>query len=86
MSDGLPSFQAALEARSDSGYALQYDRTHRVLAEGSFVLCVNEGTRKGVHSSFHDLFRISSGKIVEHWDTVEAIPPRSEWKNDNGKF
>jgi hypothetical protein len=21
-----------------------------------------------------------------HWDTVEAVTPRSEWKNDNGKF
>jgi len=24
--------------------------------------------------------------LVEHWDTIEAIPARSEWKNDNGKF
>ena len=28
----------------------------------------------------HDL------KIAEHWDTSDAILPRSEWKNDNGKF
>jgi len=21
-----------------------------------------------------------------HWDTLEAIPPRSKWKSDNGKF
>ncbi|MGO6986349.1 hypothetical protein [Rhizobium leguminosarum] len=26
------------------------------------------------------------GKIVEHWDTIEAIPAQSEWKNQNGKF
>ena len=26
------------------------------------------------------------GEIVEHWDTTGAIPPRSEWKNSNGKF
>ena len=25
-------------------------------------------------------------KVVEHWDTTEKIAPRSEWKNDNGKF
>ena len=59
---------------------------HRVLAEGSFVLSVSEGSLGGVHSSFYDLFRIAEGKIVEHWDTIEAIPPRSDWKNDNGKF
>ena len=38
------------------------------------------------HTSFFDLFRIAKGKIVEHWDTTEAIPPECEWKNDNGKF
>ena len=25
-------------------------------------------------------------KIAEHWDTIQAIPDRSAWKNDNGKF
>ena len=24
--------------------------------------------------------------IAEHWDTLEAIPPRDQWKNNNGKF
>ena len=86
MADGLPPLRAALEAKSESDFAVQYDRTHRVLAEGNFVLAVSEGTREGAHTSFYDLFRIANGKIVEHWDTVEAIPPRSDWKNDNGKF
>ena len=61
-------------------------RLHRVLAEGNFVLSVSEGSLGGVHTSFYDLFRVAGGKIVEHWDTIEAVPPRSEWKNDNGKF
>ena len=26
------------------------------------------------------------GMLVEHWDTVDPVPPRSEWVNDNGKF
>jgi predicted SnoaL-like aldol condensation-catalyzing enzyme len=34
----------------------------------------------------HNLFRIESGKIAEHWDTLEAIPARDQWKNSNGKF
>ena len=86
MVDGLPALRATLEAVSEGGPAIAYSRNHRVLAEGSFVLSVSEGTRGGVHSSFYDLHRLSGGKIVEHWDTIEAIPPRSEWKNDNGKF
>ena len=36
--------------------------------------------------SFYDLFRVEEGLVVEHWDTTEAVPPESVWKNDNGKF
>ena len=84
--DGLPALRARLGSETDGQPAIQYQRLHRVLAEGSFVLSVCEGQREGVHSSFYDLYRIADGKIAEHWDTVEKIAPRSEWKNDNGKF
>lgn len=63
-----------------------FDVQHRVLACGSFVLSVCEGSVEGVHTSFYDLFRVQDGKLVEHWDTVEEVPDRAEWKNDNGKF
>ena len=65
---------------------LEYRHLHRVLAEGDFVLCVCEGSRGGLHTSFYDLFRVAGGRLVEHWDTVEKIAPKSEWKNANGKF
>ena len=81
MSDGLPALREALKNKGR-----KYDRIHRLLAEGSFVLCVSEGSLDEVHSSFYDLFRIARGKIVEHWDTTEAVPPREEWVNNNGKF
>lgn len=85
--DGLSSLRAALsESGSNEGIMIQYDRIHRLLAEGDFVLAVSEGFLDGVHSAFYDLFRVAHGKIMEHWDTTEAIPPRTEWKNDNGKF
>ena len=85
--DGLPALRSALfEPGVDGNVVVKYDRIHRLLAEGNFVLCVSEGSFYGVHSSFYDLFRLADGKLVEHWDTTEAIPPRSEWKNDNGKF
>jgi predicted SnoaL-like aldol condensation-catalyzing enzyme len=85
--DGLLALCSALsESASNNGISINYEKCHRLLAEGNFVLSVSEGFLNGVHSSFYDLYRIKSGKIVEHWDTTEAIPPRSEWKNDNGKF
>lgn len=86
MADGLAALRSALENTSNEGRVIQYDLTHRVLAEGSFVLSVSEGSLDAVHSSFYDLFRVEEGKLGEHWDTIEAIPPRSDWKNDNGKF
>ena len=81
--DGLQALCAAL---SSDTRVRTYDKLHRVLAEGSFVLSVGEGSLDGVHSSFYDLFRVAEGRLVEHWDTIDAVPPRSEWKNDNGKF
>lgn len=65
---------------------IQYKKNHRILAEGNFVMSVCEGTMNGKHTSFFDLFRIAKGEIVEHWDTTETIPPKSDWKNNNGKF
>ncbi|MHB8765625.1 MAG: nuclear transport factor 2 family protein [Deferrisomatales bacterium] len=84
--DGLSGLGAALAALAEQGITMKYDRIHRVLGEGNFVLVVSEGSFGGRPTSFYDLFRVEGGKIAEHWDTIEAIPPRAEWKNGNGKF
>jgi predicted SnoaL-like aldol condensation-catalyzing enzyme len=81
--DGLPALREVL---SSSEKARKYQKVHRLLAEGSFVLCVSEGSLDSNHVSFYDLFRVADEKIVEHWDTVDPVPPRSEWVNNNGKF
>lgn len=86
LEDGLSSLRSALEATHKNQLQIDYQRVHRVLAEGSFVLSVSEGRLSGVHSAFYDLFRIANGKIIEHWDTTEKVASLSEWKNDNGKF
>jgi len=84
--DGVAILHSALEAEDEGRRRIDYHRVHRVLAEGNFVLCVSEGHCNGIHSAFYDLFRIANGKVVEHWDTTENVAPRSEWKNNNGKF
>jgi predicted SnoaL-like aldol condensation-catalyzing enzyme len=86
IADGALALRVALRRQTGSSRAVAYQRTHRILGQGNFVLAVSEGTRDGVHSSFYDLFRLSDGRIVEHWDTIEAVPPQHQWKNDNGKF
>lgn len=83
MADGLPG-RCEVLAADDKGR--RYDKVHRLLAEGSLGLCVSEGDLDGTQVSFYDLFRVANGKVVEHWDTVDPVPPRSEWVNNNGKF
>ncbi len=86
IADGLSGLGAALAALAKQGITMKYDRIHKVLGEGNFVLVVSEGSFGGQHTSFYDLFRVEVGKIAEHWDTIETIPPREQWKNRNGKF
>ncbi len=50
------------------------------------MLTISEGTFADEATSFYDLFRVENGKIVEHWDVMETIIPKDEWKNANGKF
>jgi predicted SnoaL-like aldol condensation-catalyzing enzyme len=85
IADGVSGLGAALAAMAKRGVVMKYARVHRVLGEGNFVLATSEGEFAGRPSAFYDLFRIEREKIAEHWDTIEAIPPRSEWKNSNGK-
>lgn len=84
--DNLSGLSAALEAMAAKGITMKYDRIHTVLGDGHFVLVVSEGSFAGAATSFYDLFRVENGKLAEHWDTIEAMPDRSAWKNDNGKF
>ena len=69
----------------------RYDRLHRIIGEGNFVLAISEGrTTEGAETeaptSFYDLYRLADGRIVEHWDVIERIAPRDQWRNNNGKF
>lgn len=86
LGDGVSNLRTALDLKDENGRRIDYRRVHRILAEGSFVLCVSEGYFHGNPTAFYDLFRVANGKVVEHWDTTEKIAPSSEWKNDNGKF
>nr|WP_231870155.1 nuclear transport factor 2 family protein [Grimontia celer] len=86
VADGLAGLGAALQALAEQGMPMSYTKNHKILGQGNFVLTISEGTFLNEHVAFYDLFRVDNGKIVEHWDVIETIPPRSEWKNDNGKF
>ncbi len=84
--DQLSGLGAKLGEWAAEGITMKYDKIHKVLGEGNFVLVVSEGHLAGNHNSFYDLFRVENGKIAEHWDVIETIAPQDTWKNNNGKF
>jgi predicted SnoaL-like aldol condensation-catalyzing enzyme len=86
VADGLDGLGTALKELANAGTPMTYVKTHLILAEGNFVLAQSEGIFMKKNVAFYDLFRVQTGKIVEHWDTIEEIPARENWKNDNGKF
>ena len=86
IANGLSGLGKALEYMASQGITMKFDKVHRVLGEGNFVLTISEGSFGDKHTSFYDLFRVENGKIAEHWDVMETITPKDEWKNDNGKF
>lgn len=82
--DGPDEVRRQLDDAEDGG--LSHLEVRRVLGEGNFALVMSSGTRNGEPAAIFDLFRIAAGKIAEHWDVVEMLPPRSQWQNTNGKF
>ena len=86
IADGVSGLNAALTALAEQGIAMVYDETHRILAQGNFVLAASEGTYGGVPTRYYDLWRVENGKIAEHWDVMETIAEESTWQNQNGKF
>lgn len=89
VADGLDGFGAAMKAMQEHGIVMIYDKVHKILGEGNFVLMISEGkfgANGGQATSFYDLFRLENGQIVEHWDVIEPILPKEKWKNSNGKF
>jgi predicted SnoaL-like aldol condensation-catalyzing enzyme len=86
VADNLTGLINGLQDLAKRGKAVRYERVHKILGEGNFVLVISEGTFGDKLTAFYDLYRIHNGKIAEHWDTLETIPPSSEWKNPNGKF
>lgn len=54
-------------------------------ADGDYVFAHTEYDFAKSNIGF-EVFRFDGDQVVEHRDTIEAVTPRSAWKNDNGKF
>jgi predicted SnoaL-like aldol condensation-catalyzing enzyme len=83
--DGIARLRDRIASVAKEG-GQRYLTPRRFVAEGNFVLVLSEGDLPTGPTALYDLFRVESGKIVEHWDVLTPIPPRDRWKNANGPF
>ncbi len=67
VNDGKESFQQYLSG-------LSFEKVHRLIAEGNFVVSQATGSLQGLPYVFYNIYRLSHGKIREHWSVSQAIP------------
>ncbi|MEO1537480.1 MAG: nuclear transport factor 2 family protein [Pseudomonadota bacterium] len=69
-------------ASEDHGH---YDMLFQLVGQGDFVATYGKRYAKGNDIAVFNLYRVTGGKIVEHWLNEEEISPRDAWGN-SGKF
>jgi predicted SnoaL-like aldol condensation-catalyzing enzyme len=84
-SDGIEGFRKFIEFRREK-FPNARSEIKRALADGDLVVlhvhAVREPGERG--AAIVDIFRLESGRIVEHWDVVQPIPEKAA--NDNTMF
>lgn len=88
VADGKESFIAYFEKQAKD-YPTKRFEFRRVLAEGNFVVVhtwsIFPELWRNKEWAGIDIFRLDErGKIVEHWDVLQAVPARAA--NNNGMF
>ena len=78
--DGIDTLKQLLATQD-----FNYDFIFKILGQGNHVVSYSKAIFNGTELAVFDIFRIENGKIVEHWDNMEQIPPIESWAN-NGKF
>lgn len=78
---GLSGWKTSLA----TGAIGDYEMLFKWIGEGDLVVTYSRVRRADADHAVFDLYRLSEGVIVEHWDASEEISPRESW-NNSGKF
>lgn len=79
--DGVEGARAGLTGFLKQMPSLHYD-FKRVIVEGDFVVVHSLLEGMGERgSAVVDIFRVRNGKLVEHWDVLQAVPEAAANKN-----
>jgi len=77
--------RAGLAAWLESDKSGNYEMLFNLFGQGDFVVTYGKRRVGEKDIAVFDLYRVSDGKIIEHWMNEEEISPREAWGN-SGKF
>lgn len=81
----IGSAQSGLADWLVSDDAGDYEMLFSLVGQGDFVVTYGKRHAHGKDIAVFDVYRMSQGKIIEHWMNEEEISPRDVWGN-SGKF
>lgn len=86
IADGVEEVIAFLDALKGQGKGLEYERIHRSIADGQFVLTQSEGRIAGQRHAYFELWRVENGKLAEMWDAIAPVPEDKDAGHNFGIF
>jgi len=74
MPDGKPAAISMLTPKFDGSPGAQFE-IQRIIVEGDLAVVHVKASRPGAaDTAVADFYRFENGKIVEHWDVLQAVP------------
>ena len=83
LEDGRDAMRHRIEDAHDAG--VECECVFKLIGQGNFVVSYSKSVLGDESVAVFNIWRLSEGRIVEHWSNAETIAPRSEWAN-SGKF
>jgi len=80
--EGLKGYIAFLKDKFPSNHS----EIKHIFADGDYVIVHDHAVREAGTRGFAivNIYKLESGKVVEHWDVIQPIPEKAA--NDNGMF